>query len=176
MHAKYSRSSQENIAFVILLAARSIPEVMERQKELLKTVKSLLKKEADPYLALLSYRAAPLQVGYSPSELLMGRKLRTTVPIIRKQLVPHIPIRQRDEKEKQRQEISFNKRHRVQELPELAPGDIVGFQTEMPKPQLWNKRITVHTKSKKMKVVTAEIAEILLSCQDKNQVADSHRY
>ena len=59
----------------------------------------------------------------------MGRKLRTTVPIIRKQLVPHLPdpalVRQRDEKEKQRQEKSFNKQHRVQELPELDPGDIV---------------------------------------------------
>ena len=59
----------------------------------------------------------------------MGRKLRTTVPIIRKQLVPHIRdpalVRQIDEKEKQRQEKSFNKRHRVQELSELDQGDIV---------------------------------------------------
>ena len=103
------------------------PQSNREAERAVKTVKCLLKKEADPYLALLSYRAAQLQVGYSPSELLMGRKLRTTVPIIRKQLVPHIPdpalVRQRDEKEKKTE--SFNKRHRVQELPELDPGDIV---------------------------------------------------
>ncbi|KAI5096743.1 complement component bfb isoform X1 [Silurus meridionalis] len=41
-----------------------------------RTIKSLLKKSADPYLALMAYRVAPLTNGYSPAELLMGRKLR----------------------------------------------------------------------------------------------------
>ncbi|XP_049342057.1 uncharacterized protein LOC125806165 [Astyanax mexicanus] len=49
-------------------------------------VKQLLKKakdcNADPYLALLSYRASPLEHGMSPAELLMRRKLRTTLPHI----------------------------------------------------------------------------------------------
>ena len=53
------------------------------------TVKNLLKKSNDPYMALLAYRATPLEVGYSPSELLMCRKLRTTVPTVRKQREPH---------------------------------------------------------------------------------------
>ena len=39
------------------------------------TVKNLLKKANDPYLALLAYRSTPLEIGYSPSELLMCRKL-----------------------------------------------------------------------------------------------------
>ena len=47
------------------------------------TIKHLLNKEKDPYLAILSYRSTPLQNGYSPSELLMNRKLRTMVPITR---------------------------------------------------------------------------------------------
>ena len=55
------------------------------------TIKNLLKKEKDPYLAILSYRSTPLQNGYCPSELLMSRKLRTVVPISREQRKPQVP-------------------------------------------------------------------------------------
>ena len=76
------------------------PQSNGEAEHAVKTINGLLKKESDPYLALLSYRATPLQTGYSPSELLMGRKLRTTVPTIRRQLIPNVPdsavVRKRD--------------------------------------------------------------------------------
>ena len=43
-----------------------------------KIVKALLEKNEDPYLGLLAYRLTPLENGYSPAELLMGRKLRSS--------------------------------------------------------------------------------------------------
>jgi len=46
-----------------------------------RTIKSMLAKEKDPYLALLAYRSSPQFSSYSLAELLMGRKLRSTVPI-----------------------------------------------------------------------------------------------
>ena len=105
------------------------PQSNGEAERAVKTIKGLLKKEGDPYLALLSYRATPLQIGYSPSELLMGRKLRTTVPTIREQLVPRVPdstlVRERDKQQKQRQERTFNTRRRARELSELVPGDNV---------------------------------------------------
>jgi len=105
------------------------PQSNGEAERAVKTVKGLLKKEGDPYLALLSYRATPLQIGYSPSELLMGRKLRTTVPTIQEQLIPRVPdstlVRKRDKQQKQRQERTFNMRHGARELPELVPGDNV---------------------------------------------------
>ena len=36
------------------------------------TIKDLLNKNDDPYLAILAYRSTPLENGYSPAELLMG--------------------------------------------------------------------------------------------------------
>jgi hypothetical protein len=47
-----------------------------------------LAKSEDPYLALLAYRAAPLGNGYSLSELLMGRRLQSTLPIVSDELKP----------------------------------------------------------------------------------------
>ncbi|UYV61427.1 hypothetical protein LAZ67_1004797 [Cordylochernes scorpioides] len=48
----------------------------------------ILKKNQDPSLGLLEYRSTPLENGYSPAELLMGRKLRTTLPIAPENLNP----------------------------------------------------------------------------------------
>ena len=46
--------------------------------------KRILKKAAenaeDPHLAILNYRASPLENGLSPAEMLMNRKLRTRLP------------------------------------------------------------------------------------------------
>ena len=53
----------------------------------------MLEKATDPYIALLSYRTTPLANGYSPAELLMNRKLRSTVPMITKQYMPKVPCR-----------------------------------------------------------------------------------
>ena len=62
----------------------------------MRTIKSLLKKagdqKEDPYLALMTYRAMPLECGYSPAELLMSRKIRTNIPIPHKQLSPEVPM------------------------------------------------------------------------------------
>ena len=59
----------------------------------------------------------------------MGRKLRTTVPTTRKQMLPKIPhtkvVRERDYKQEQRQEKSFNTDRGARELPELSPGKTV---------------------------------------------------
>ena len=64
------------------------------------TIKNILKKERDKYQALLAYRSTPLQNGFSPAELLMVRKLRTTIPVFHIQLEPKWPdLRQLNDKE-----------------------------------------------------------------------------
>ncbi|KAK0146533.1 hypothetical protein N1851_014140 [Merluccius polli] len=61
--------------------------------------------------------------------LLMGRKIRTTLPSLKRNLVPKWPdralIRHRDAEAKRQQAFYFNKRHGVRDLPQLRPGDQV---------------------------------------------------
>ena len=94
-----------------------------------KTVKKLISETDDPFLALLSYRATPLPwCGLSPAELLMGRRIRTDVPQIKKYLTPNWPhlknFKEKDKQYKLQQKKHYDRRHRTHtavELPEGTP-------------------------------------------------------
>ena len=105
------------------------PQANGEAERAVKTTKQLLEKNREPYLALLAYRSTPLENGYSPSELLMGRKLRTTLPIAPKQLKPSLPkesvVREKERKLKKRNKRNFDSRHKVKDLQPLQPGDTV---------------------------------------------------
>ena len=81
-------------------------------------------------MALLSYRSTPTApTGVSAAELAMGRKLRTTLPIIHANLEPQKYdrdiIADRDAKAKAKNKRCFDNRHGAQNLRELLPGDYV---------------------------------------------------
>uniref|UniRef100_A0A3B1ITQ0 Gypsy retrotransposon integrase-like protein 1 n=1 Tax=Astyanax mexicanus TaxID=7994 RepID=A0A3B1ITQ0_ASTMX len=93
------------------------------------TAKKILKQE-DPVLALMCYRSTPCSsTGFSPAELLMGRKIRTTLPTLEKNLLPKWPsrtaVKVKDGQEKAKQAYYFNRRHGAKPLPALRPGDAV---------------------------------------------------
>ena len=108
----------------------------------MKTIKGLMKKSEDQYETLLAYRATPLSNGYSPADILMGRKLRTTVPVVPSSLDPQWSHFQEARKaqceSKQRQKKAFDKRHRVVDLRPLKPGEHVWVKD-------MNRRGTVKT-------------------------------
>ena len=89
----------------------------------------MLKKSKDPYLALMSCHATPLECGLSPAELLMRRKIRTTVLIFPKMLTPQSPYPDQflvaDQHIKDHQTKNFDQRHNARDLPVLGVGDKV---------------------------------------------------
>ena len=58
------------------------PQANGAAERAVQTAKNILKKNSNPYLGLLAYRTAPIRNGLTPSQLLMSRLLRTTLPTI----------------------------------------------------------------------------------------------
>lgn len=113
--------------FEHITSSPKYPQSNDEAERAVQTVKLLLKKTRDPYRALLAYRATPLSNGYSPAELLMGRRLRTTLPILPERLRPALPdlqVLQQKEREKRWAGAKcFNSRHRARDRGKLSPGD-----------------------------------------------------
>ena len=91
------------------------------------TVKKLLNKSEDICQALLSYRSTPLPwYNLSPGELLMGRKLRTLLPLTDQHLIPqwsYLPqFKTANQQFKGKQKRDYDRRHRATEIP-LIPDD-----------------------------------------------------
>lgn len=105
------------------------PQGNGQAERAVQTAKKILKQDY-PVMALMSYRATPCSsTSYSPAELLMGRRIRTTLPTIDKNLNPKWPskpaVQGKDKKEKAKQAFYFNQCHGARALPALHPGDVV---------------------------------------------------
>ena len=97
------------------------------------TAKNILRKSDEPEKPLLAYRSTPLRCGYSPSQLLMGRIIRSTLPTFDLKLKPKLPeietLRRREDDSRKQQKVSYDKRHRVIPLPQLKPDAEVNITT-----------------------------------------------
>uniref|UniRef100_A0A1A8B6K3 Integrase catalytic domain-containing protein n=1 Tax=Nothobranchius furzeri TaxID=105023 RepID=A0A1A8B6K3_NOTFU len=115
--------------FLHITSSLRYPQGNAEAERVVQVVKRLLKKAKDPYLALLSYRATLLQNGCRPAQHLMGRRIRTTIPMLPALLDPDHPdenVVELKEKERKRKDAqSYNLRHHVQNLSRLPPGQEV---------------------------------------------------
>lgn len=80
--SEHFRKFAQEWGFSHVMPSSHFPQSNRDAERAVRTIKGLLKKSSDPYLALMAYRAAPLANGHSPAEFLMGRKIRTLVPAI----------------------------------------------------------------------------------------------
>ncbi len=118
-HPKNLQSLQVLMSFSITSSPR-FPQSNGQVERFVKTMKAMMSKSEDLYLALLSYRSTPLPwCSLSSAELCMGRKIRTIIPQSNQLLIPKWPylleFRQKNKVFKQKQVDDYNKRHRVQD-------------------------------------------------------------
>ncbi|XP_063077523.1 uncharacterized protein K02A2.6-like [Engraulis encrasicolus] len=115
--------------FVHTTSSPRYPQSNGEAERAVRTVKSLLKKGEDPHKALMAYRATPLAHGSSPAQLLMGRNIRTPLPVSEGKLQPAWPdlqaFRRKDQEVKEQQASWYNKRHNTKARPALRPGQKV---------------------------------------------------
>lgn len=94
-----------------------------------KIVKNLLQKNDDWFKCLLEYRASPLANGYSPAELLMGRRIRTTLPINPAKLIPvavdQEELQSKERERRRKQKTDYDRRHGVVEKESFEKGERV---------------------------------------------------
>lgn len=94
-----------------------------------KIIKRSMKKTDDAYRALQSYRATPLENGYSPAELLMGRRIRTSLPTVGSRLNPKTPdpdlLKNWEQQSRDKEKMNFDRRHGVHPLKPLHIGQRV---------------------------------------------------
>ena len=93
------------------------------------TVKNIISKsiesKEDYQMGLLVYRATPLANGFTPAELLMGRKIRSNLPITGLTLNPATPPNVKDIKEQEKNNQKLYHDQHAEKLSVLIPGDRV---------------------------------------------------
>uniref|UniRef100_A0A9J8C3U9 Integrase catalytic domain-containing protein n=1 Tax=Cyprinus carpio carpio TaxID=630221 RepID=A0A9J8C3U9_CYPCA len=105
-------------------------------------LKQLLKKAADsksdPYLALLNYRTSPLECGMAPAEMLMNRKLQTTLPSCSKtKSKSNVKIKQKLKQLNYRQKFYYDRA--AKHLHPLMRDDVVRINSD----ENWSKKAIV---------------------------------
>ncbi len=121
--------------FQHITSSPKYPQSNGEAERMVQTIKRMLKKPQEMYMALLSYRSTPLPwCGLSPAELCMGRRLRTSIPQATKQMMPEWQyleeFREKNKEYKKTQKHNFDKRHRTRDLPEIPEGSQVWIKSE----------------------------------------------
>ena len=81
----------ESYNFVHETSSPYFPQSNGQIEATVKIAKNLIKKNVDIFEALLAYRTTPLSNGFTPGELLMGRKLKSKLPLMEEHLKPLTP-------------------------------------------------------------------------------------
>ena len=127
--SKEFKEFTEDWGFTHVTSSPLHPQANGEAERAVQTAKNILRKNVNPYLGMLAYRTAPLRNGLTPCELLMNRKLRTTLPTTRENLkskpVDREALQEKEQQYRDQYTENYNHRHRTVALPSLKVGDRV---------------------------------------------------
>ncbi|UYV75192.1 K02A2.6-like, partial [Cordylochernes scorpioides] len=127
--AREFANSARQYGFTHVTSSPRFPQSNGMAEAGVKIAKLILKKNQDPSLGLLEYRSTPLENGYSPAELLMGRKLRTTLPIAPENLNPRLvdsqTLKRKEGRRRKDMKSRYDRRCGATDMEELSEGDTV---------------------------------------------------
>ena len=131
---KETRDFATTYDFITDTSSPGFPQANGEAESAVKIAKKLI-NQPDLDLALLMYRNTPhSSTGVSPAEALMGRPLKTLLPILPEKLQPQLwrdeEIREADRQAKQTQKTNYDRRHGVVPLTPLRNGDPVLIRTD----------------------------------------------
>jgi hypothetical protein len=120
-----------------LTSSPHYPQANGGAERAVQTVKGLLTRAKDPCKALMNYRNTPLEeINQSPAQLMMGRRLKTSLPTA----APLLKSRASDEGQRiLKKQKQYYDKHR-KELPPLQPGETV----QMKHGEKWIKAKVIH--------------------------------
>ena len=105
-----------------------------------KIVKRLLKRNLDPYRAILEWRNTPtVELGTSPCQRLFGRRTRGVVPVPASKLMPSSPVEMWEKKAERQRKIQEYKTRSGRNLPPLQVGEPVLVQDVKARKTQWER-------------------------------------
>ena len=120
----------KSCGFVLTTTSPHYPQANGEFEGAVEIIENLLRKAPDPYKTLLNYRNTPLEgLTLFPAQLLIGRRLKTSLPVNAALLKPQgsreVSHKLREKKEKEK---FYYDRHSSNELRPLVNGDKVSMQ------------------------------------------------
>ncbi|XP_055998895.1 uncharacterized protein K02A2.6-like [Ostrea edulis] len=107
------------------------PKSNGQAERMVQTVKRILKKNKDPYIALMDYRNTEIQgLGKSPAQMFLGRRLKTKLPTTAKLLRSMNNDTHEKLKSRQLNFKRFHDRNATKNLPDLQAGDRVMLKVQ----------------------------------------------
>ncbi|KAK3100667.1 hypothetical protein FSP39_023406, partial [Pinctada imbricata] len=160
---QYSSEEFQNFSkefdFKHVTSSPNYPQSNGLAEKYVQIAKRILEKakhsKQDPHLALLEYRVTPLDIGYSPSQLLQGRHLRSILPTVSDNLKPqyinHEKVRSAIMASKTRQKHYYDKRSKTPKPMEV--GNSVRFQKDS---KLWKPAKVIGKENDRSLVIQAQ--------------------